>query len=108
MDGKRAPIAKDVLNHFRNSTSIRSLSRDVSIDVLADEFSDRQRYLQLTNSAIQSRQTPPGIVFLDPDTGLEAESGKLGLAHVSKAELGEIWQTLGSRDLLVFYQHQDN
>ena len=108
VDGERVNVAKEALRHFRDSTAIRNISKEVSVEVLAEEFGDRLKYLELIMSAIRSREAHPGIVFLDPDTGLQPKSGKLGPTHVSEKELSVIWKTLHAGDLLVFYQHQDN
>jgi len=48
----------------------------------------------------------PGIVFLDPDTGLEARVPRL--EHVLDSELAALWKELQAGDLLTFYQHQTN
>ena len=108
IDGESVDIAKEVIQHFRDSTSIRSISKSVRTELLAAEFHDRKDYLQLIKSAIDSRPHHPGIVFLDPDTGLEPESGNYNPTHVLRSELAEIWQFLRSGDLLVLYQHEDN
>jgi hypothetical protein len=55
---------------------------------------------------IRSRAQLPGIVFLDPDTGLEPRFA--GPEHVLEQELAEIWEVLRSEDIMVFYQHQTN
>lgn len=107
-DGKGVQISKNVIRHFRNLKSVKNICRDVSVEILAEEFCDRKKYLESVELRITRRRTRPGIVFLDPDTGLEPESGRFGHQHVTEAELFGIWQALFPGDLLAFYQHQDN
>jgi hypothetical protein len=78
VNGKETHISSDVIRHFRNSISVENICRDVSVEVLAEEFCDRQKYLQSAELRICGRKTRPGIIFLDPDTGLEPESGRFG------------------------------
>ncbi len=108
IDGTNAGIAKEVIQHFRNVDSIRNLVCPVAIEVLQEEFSDRTKYLQAVIGAIQARRIRPGIIFLDPDTGLQPPGGKYGPTHVLDSELGEVWRSLEPLDVLVFYQHQTN
>jgi hypothetical protein len=56
---------------------------------------------------IRSRVQRPGIVFLDPDTGLEP-AGSTGPQHVLDSEVESIWEALSPNDVMVFYQHQTN
>ena len=55
---------------------------------------------------IRLREHVPGIVFLDPDTGLQPRVA--GPEHVLESELAEIWHALLPGDVMVFYQHQTN
>lgn len=108
VDGKQVDLCPAVLQHFRNTNSIIGLRCDAGVDVLSDTFADRGTYLRTVLDRIQLRTRRPGIVFLDPDTGLEPPGGKAGLEHVLESELGQIWRTLSSGDVMVFYQHQTN
>jgi hypothetical protein len=107
--GEEVGIAEEVTQHFRNSKSIRCLKRSdplVFVEVLGDTFSSRHQYLSYIISAITKRSSKPGIVFLDPDTGLEPPSRNSNLGHVLYDELTEIWRNLESGDVLVLYQHK--
>ena len=109
VDGKEVEIAKEVIQHFRNSKSIRYLKRLtslVSVDVLDETLSGRHQYLPYVVGEIRKRSLKPGIVFLDPDTGLEPPSRKSNLGHVLYDELTEIWNNLEAADVLVLYQHK--
>lgn len=88
--------------------SIRTLDCGIPIDTLAEPFNDRYDYLRQILEAIRAREEHPGIVFLDPDTGLEPKISKYDHSHVSREELSEVWAALRPGDLLVFYQHEDN
>jgi hypothetical protein len=106
--GTSVDIAPEVIQHFRNVNSIRKLRCSFPIEVLNEEFGDRGNYLQTVTSVIRARAARPGIVFLDPDTGLEPPSGNYGPTHVLNCELRSIWGALSSGDVLVFYQHETN
>jgi len=100
------PLSGSVLRHFRDAASICGLPSSARIEVVEDQFVDRRAYLEIVKRRIAARSESPGIVFLDPDTGLE--SGSPGLQHVLESELDAIWRALPDGDLLVFYQHQTN
>lgn len=106
--GTNVDIASEVIQHFRDVNSIRSLGGSLPIEVLNEEFENRGNYLKAVTSAIQARAACPGIVFLDPDTGLEPPSGKYGPTHVLNSELRYIWASMSLGDILVFYQHETN
>jgi len=118
IDSESVQIPDEVIRHFRDVDSICSLKCDVDIEALKDRFShkDRGDYLRQITSAIHKRTERPGIVFLDPDTGLEPEGQRLKSRHICKAgpkhvcelEVAKIWEALSAEDLLVLYQHQDN
>jgi len=78
----------------------------VPVEVLADTFANRDEYHRLVVERIRSRPVTPGIVFLDPDTGLESRVPSLD--HVLDSELADLWTELKINDVLVFYQHQTN
>jgi hypothetical protein len=86
---------------------VESIQCPYKIEVVADDFSHRDDYHELVIQRIKSRGLNPGIVFLDPDTGLEPQ-GKAGPQHVLESELSDIWENLLLDDLLVLYQHQTN
>jgi hypothetical protein len=116
IDGSKVEIPTSVIAQFRDVRSIRAMKCDPVIDVLDEEFqnSNRSGYLRSIEQHISRRSVLPGIVFLDPDTGLEpSESAKSGLGHRCKAksehvceiELANIWSLLVPGDVLVLYQH---
>ncbi len=104
--GVQVRLPEDVRKHFRDSASICGLPCSASIEVVEDRFVDRDKYLQIVKKRIHARTESPGIVFLDPDTGLEPRSP--GLEHVLESELQEVWRALTPGNVLVFYQHQTN
>ncbi|HEY1159453.1 MAG TPA: hypothetical protein VGE83_02420, partial [Terracidiphilus sp.] len=104
--GQIVEIAPEVIRHFREVNLIRNLKSPVPIDVLKGEFGDRRKYLDAVKAAIRTRSDYPGIVFLDPDTGLEPPGGNHGPKHVLCDELSEIWESLATGDVLVLYQHK--
>jgi hypothetical protein len=106
IEGQRVPLPDSVRNHFRLVTSVRSLRCPPKVEVIEDPFVDRSSYLNIVQERIRRRAESPGIVFLDPDTGLEPASP--GPEHVLRSELADIWRALPMGDLLVFYQHQTN
>jgi hypothetical protein len=106
VDGELVELPTEVLRHFRTATSISSITCPAQVETIAEIFRDRGNYLQLVLDRIRSRVQSPGIVFLDPDTGLEPRVA--GLQHVLEEELAKIWILLRPRDLIVFYQHQTN
>jgi hypothetical protein len=107
IDGKQVELNPAVLQHFRNTASISAIKCGAQIDTVSDTFHDRSVYLHIVLDRIRLRTQLPGIVFLDPDTGLQPP-GKPGPKHVLESEMEEIWGALCSGDILVFYQHQTN
>lgn len=108
IDGKLVEMPNSVIRHFRDVNSIRRLSCGVIVETVPERFDGRSEYLETILVAIPARTEAPGIVFLDPDTGLEPKSGKYDHSHVCIDELKGIWGALSARDLLVLYQHEDN
>jgi len=106
IDGEQVELPPAVLQHFRRATSITALECAAQVEVISEPFGDRDAYLQIVLQRIRLRAQLPGIVFLDPDTGLEPSFARL--EHVVGSELLKIWETLSSGDLLVLYQHQTN
>lgn len=104
VDGRVVDVPQPVVRHFRNLGAVCSISSDVGIEVFEEPFKNRHQYLELLLERIRER-TRPGIVFLDPDTGLEPPGGCTA-KHVSESEVSTIWNTLRSTDLLVLYQHK--
>ena len=106
IDGEHAAIPESVRTHFRQATRICELQCSAKVEVIEDTFVDRNAYLEIVRKRIRARAASPGIVFLDPDTGLEP--GNPGPEHVLGSELAAIWREMTPGDLLVFYQHQTN
>lgn len=106
IDGQRVSLSDAVLEHFRQVTSISHIHSPVPVEVVADILTDRVEYQRVIIARIRARGEAPGIVFLDPDTGLECSSP--GLQHVLNCELTELWSNLRDGDVLVLYQHQTN
>lgn len=106
VDGQLVALPEIVLKHFRDAAAICGLQCGAQVEVLADLFKDREAYVEIVKSRLRERRKAPGIVFLDPDTGLEPRSP--GPEHVLESELAAIWLGMSEGDLLVFYQHQTN
>ena len=107
VDGETVKMPEAVVQHFRDATAVTSIGTPVPVEIIADTFADRQAYQRTVIRRIRSRAGVPGIVFLDPDTGLEPP-GVPGLQHILNTELAEVWKVLVPGDVLVFYQHQTN
>jgi hypothetical protein len=105
--GDEVDLRPEVIQHFRDAEAISRMRGPVSIEVIADKFQDRHTYSQIIARRIKARTASPGIVFLDPDTGLQPK-GKPGHEHVLESELAEIWKLMRTGDVRVFYQHQTN
>ena len=101
-------LPKEVISHFRDIRNITEMRTDFHIDVLYEEFKDREKYQKAIVEYISSYPEEKCIVFLDPDTGLQPQKSKLGLEHVSNGEVREIWEHIKKGDIFVFYQHQTN
>lgn len=106
IDGRKVELAKAVVQHFRSAASVSAIRCSAEIEVLSENFDDRSAYLQIVLQRIRLRALLPGVIFLDPDTGLQPRKGRP--EHVLESELAEIWHALRRGDVLVFYQHQTN
>jgi hypothetical protein len=107
IDGDKVELNSAVLQHFRDPFSASKIACKSCVEVLRETFSDRDQYHNVVLQRIRQRTKHPRIIFLDPDTGLEP-GGRATLNHVLESELGEIWNALRPRDVLVLYQHQTN
>lgn len=105
IDGNKIELNSAVLKHFRDVFSVSKIKCNSRIEVVEDLFRDRDAYHQNVIKRIQLRTELPGIVFLDPDTGLEPSGGATP-KHVRVAEVAKIWDALTAGDVLVLYQHQ--
>jgi hypothetical protein len=106
IDGDAVDLPQAVIRHFRRETAICAIDCPAQVDVIPETFENRVAYHQNVLARIRSRTQLPGIVFLDPDTGLEPRIP--GLEHVLESELASIWHEMSPGDVLVFYQHQTN
>ena len=106
IDGEQVELPAAVVQHFRNAASVSAMQSSARVEVVSETFGDRSDYLQIVLQRIRLRKEFPGIVFLDPDTGLTPRFAKP--EHVLESELAEIWETLGPKDIMVFYQHKTN
>ncbi len=107
IDGEQVELPAAVIQYFRNATAVSAMQCSAHVEVVSEAFENRSDYLQIVLQRIQSRAHRPGIVFLDPDTGLEPP-GVAGLQHVLDHEARRIWDVLSPGDIMVFYQHQTN
>lgn len=106
VDGDPISMPAAVVQHFRTAAAASTIEAFAAVEVVAYPFVRRDEYHRMVIDRIRSRQTTPGIVFLDPDTGLESQTPSLD--HVLERELAEVWAELKAGDVLVFYQHQTN
>jgi hypothetical protein len=106
IDGRSVTVPAVVMRHFRNVTNIASLQGRARVELIDSPFGEREKYLEHVLERIRARQVRAGIVFLDPDTGLEPRTP--GLEHVLEEEVRAIWQEIHDGDVLVFYQHKTN
>jgi hypothetical protein len=106
LDGEQVPLPPAIIQHFRWVGAVLDLKAPVRIEVISNAFVDRQRYHSDLIEQIRGRSVTPGIVFLDPDTGLQPQ--RPSLKHVLDRELADLWCALQAGDFLVLYQHQTN
>jgi hypothetical protein len=104
LDGEQLPLPPAVIQHFRRVAAAIAIESSSAIDVFGDLLTDRDHYQHAVIDRIRCRSATPGIVFLDPDTGLESQTPSLD--HVLDQEIAELWRELKAGDLLVIYQHQ--
>lgn len=71
LDGEQIDMPAAVIRHFRSAAAASAIEASVPVEVLADVFVNRDEYHQIVIDRIRRRPPTPGIVFLDPDTGLE-------------------------------------
>lgn len=107
IDGDKVELNPEVVRHFRNPFAVSKIACKSCIEVMRKPFVHRDAYQSEVLKRIRLRTELPGIIFLDPDTGLEPR-GKPTLKHVLVSEVWEIWKTLSPGDVLVLYQHQTN
>lgn len=108
IDGQSYKLPQQVISHFRDITNIQKMITDFQVEVLMEEFKDRDKYLTTTTDFISSHSVEKCVVFLDPDTGLQPTKTKLNHTHVSNQEIEKIWEHVKIGDIFAFYQHQTN
>jgi hypothetical protein len=106
IDGRSVNLPAIVMRQFRNVGNIASLGGKARVELIDSPFADRDKYLDHVLERIRARRVKAGIVFLDPDTGLQSRNP--GLEHVLEFEVRSIWQEMHRGDVLVFYQHKTN
>jgi len=106
VDGEQVALPLAVVRHLRDATGVSAIGASTPIQVLIETFTNRAEYHRVVVDTIRTRSVTPGIVFLDPDTGLESRDPTLD--HVLDRELKALWAALKPGDVLVFYQHQTN
>jgi hypothetical protein len=106
IDGETVAIPTAVIAHFRQVGAISAIKGPCPVEVVSGPFTDRGAYHRNLVDRIRSRSQTPGIVFLDPDNGLQPR--KASLKHVLDSELAEVWHELDPGDVLALYQHQTN
>lgn len=106
LNGHQVPLHSAVTRHFRLCARAVEIEIPAEVEILADTFADRAQYHQVVLDRVRGRQTTPGIILLDPDTGLEPQ--RPSLAHVLSREVADVWTQLVAGDMLALYQHQTN
>lgn len=106
IEGEPTPIPEAVLRHFRRASAADEIVGQPRVEVLLDRVEERRDYLEKILARVRGRTEKPGLVFLDPDTGLAPRHATLD--HVLESEVASVWNTLDPGDVLVFYQHQTN
>jgi hypothetical protein len=106
LDDEHVPVPEAVIRHFRRASAASAIEASAPVEVVLDTFENRDEYHRVVVDRIRSRIMTPGIVFLDPDTGLASQTPSLD--HVLDSELATLWAELKAGDVLVFYQHQTN
>jgi hypothetical protein len=102
------PLPSEVWSHFSDVGHFSRLAASTGLEI--KQFADhpwappRQRYIQAARQWVVSHNNTTKILFLDPDTGLEPDSGA-DLKHVKRSELSHLWNALTRHDWLVLYQH---
>ncbi|MFH1921052.1 MAG: hypothetical protein ABIP48_14375 [Planctomycetota bacterium] len=107
LDGQTHDVPDEVLDHFRNIRNITTVRSPVRTTVFDVPFENRAKYHESAIHFLLAFDQERCLVFLDPDTGLEPQNNP-GLEHVLDAEARQVWDSMKTDDVLVFYQHQTN
>lgn len=99
-------VLEAVWNHFRSHDDLEKLVGELGAELIEVDatFSSRERkpYLEAARRTVESA-SPPRLVLLDPDTGLQPKTAKA--THCTIDEVQTIWGVLSPGDVLVIYQH---
>jgi hypothetical protein len=102
-NGVDIQVPQEVLKHFRNIKLIKKLDSRIQVFDQKFKHEDRQKYTDDLCKMLAEIQEMK-IVFLDPDTGLEPL--KCRPENVKRKEVKQIFGSLNTGDILVFYQHK--
>lgn len=102
----------EVTKHFRDLRDIDRLAKGAVVEV--ECYEERYQgagdaYFTRLDTWIRERYSGslrPVILFLDPDTGLEPESGTARGKHIHPDRITRLFGILRLSDSLVLYQHQ--
>lgn len=100
-------VPDDVFRMLRNLHVAEQGFDGVQVKVFDREFSgERVSFFDALIDYLKTRDPEPGVVFLDPDTGLRDNYPSFG--HVTSGEVRRVWDTLQRKDCLALYQHNTN
>ncbi len=102
-------VPRVVWDHFRNPERITELGKraGIAIELFAERFEPRRRTAYVDSALFHLSEPAAGaprgreakLVFLDPDTGLEPQSGPTA-QHVRTDEVESFWEALVPGDWL--------
>jgi hypothetical protein len=111
IDGREDDIPQEVIAHFRDLSKIGCVSGKVRVSVFDSPFKKKERdsHLEAACAFLSEFSQERCIVFLDPDVGLEPQTGKSReLKHVREKEAQQIWDATKAGDGFAFFQHRTN
>jgi len=102
----------EVQMHFDQRKDLKQFAELFRGDFSVLEFQDREYskrdaegYFRLVIEELRRLQRSHHVlVFIDPDTGIEPESGAKN-EHLRNEDLRSVWKALNSGDKLIVYQH---
>ncbi|MCU0612473.1 MAG: hypothetical protein MUE60_11875 [Candidatus Eisenbacteria bacterium] len=107
-----ADFPEEVIEHFRDLDDIDRLAARAGIEIShyrRPYQGDSIAWFDDVIAGVRAwfRSSPdPIILFLDPDTGLEPESGSTRAKHIRPGRIAELFGILRPGDTLVLYQHR--
>jgi len=102
----------EVIEHFRDLHDIDRLAARAGIEVShyrRPYQGDDDAYFDDVIAEVQAgfQNSPdPVILFVDPDTGLQPESGSTGAKHIHRDRVAQLYRALRPCDVLVLYQRK--